>query len=93
MKLWWVHNEAVLACLYAYSVSEDEHFLKWFEIVDEWMWNHFPDPEYGEWFAYCDRQGNSTHTLKGGKWKTFFHVPRCLLFGAERMKKIRQKLK
>ena len=90
MKLWWVHNEATLACLYAYSVSKDQKFLDWFEKVDSWMWAHFPDPDYGEWFAYCDRQGNRTHTLKGGKWKTFFHVPRCLLFAAERMKKIQR---
>ena len=88
MKLWWVHNEATLACLYAYSVSGDKKFSRWFRKVDGWMWKHFPDPEYGEWFAYCDRQGNVTHSLKGGKWKTFFHVPRCLLFAAERMKKI-----
>ena len=92
MKLWWVHNEATLACLYAYSVSKDQKFLDWFEKVDSWMWSHFPDPAHGEWYAYCDRQGNVTHSLKGGKWKTFFHVPRCLLFAAERMKKIKNSL-
>ena len=93
MKLWWVHNEALLACLYAYSCSGDESFRKWFEKLDDWTWARYPDPEYGEWFAYLDRQGNRTHTLKGGKWKTFFHVPRCLLFAAERMKKIEQNMK
>ena len=88
MKLWWVHNEAIISSLYAYDITRDEKFRSWFEKLDDWTWNHFPDPEYGEWFAYCDRRGELTHTLKGGKWKTFFHVPRCLLFAAERMKKI-----
>ena len=88
MKLWWVHNEALLACLYAYSLTGDKHFSQWFEKIDAWTWERYPDPEYGEWFAYLDRRGERTHTLKGGKWKTFFHVPRCLLFAAERMKKI-----
>ncbi|MCI5779786.1 MAG: AGE family epimerase/isomerase [Lentisphaeria bacterium] len=88
MKLWWVHNEAILASLYAYDLTRDETFRKWFRKLDDWTWNHFPDPEYGEWFAYCDRRGELTHTLKGGKWKTFFHVPRCLLFAAARMRKI-----
>ena len=86
-------GEALLACLYAYSCSGDEDFRKWFEKLDDWTWARYPDPAYGEWFAYLDRQGNRTHTLKGGKWKTFFHVPRCLLFAAERMKKIDQNMK
>lgn len=80
MKLWWVHNEATIACLYAYRTSGDEKFARWFEKVDEYTWSHFPDPEYGEWFGYCNRRGEVTHFLKGGKWKTFFHVPRALLF-------------
>ena len=88
MKLWWVHNEAIIASLYAYDITRDKKFKTWFGKLDDWTWSHFPDPEYGEWFAYCDRRGELTHTLKGGKWKTFFHVPRCLLFAAERMRKI-----
>ncbi len=30
MKLWWVHNEAIIAVLYAYYLSKDTEFLKWF---------------------------------------------------------------
>ena len=82
MKLWWVHCEALLACLHAYRTTRDERFAEWFRKVDEYTWSHFPDPEYGEWFAYCSRRGEVTHSLKGGKWKTFFHVPRCLLFSS-----------
>ena len=26
-----------------------------------------------------NRQGEPTHYLKGGKWKTFFHLPRYLM--------------
>lgn len=86
MKLWWVHNEALIACLYAYRSSGDEHFAEWFRKVDEWTWKHFPDPEYGEWFAYLNRQGEPTHLLKGGKWKTFFHLPRCLMVCSDLMR-------
>ena len=35
--------------------------------------------DYGEWFGYLNRQGEPTHLLKGGKWKTFFHLPRYLM--------------
>lgn len=88
MKLWWVHNEAIIATLYGYSLTGDKEFLDWFIKLDGWTWSHFPDPEYGEWFGYLNRRGEPTHKLKGGKWKTFFHLPRCLLVSIGLMKKI-----
>ena len=92
MKLWWVHNEAIIATLYAYYLTSDMEFLDWFIKLDKWTWAHFPDPEYGEWFGYLNRRGEPTHMLKGGKWKTFFHLPRCLLVSIGLMKKIRKKM-
>lgn len=87
MKLWWPHNEAIIAALYAYAVSGESRFLEHFQRVDTWAWSHFPDPEYGEWFAYLDRRGVPNNLLKGGKWKTFFHLPRCLMKAAELMRR------
>ncbi len=89
MKLWWPHNEAAIAALYAYKLSGDEKFLEHFKRVDEYMWSHFRDEEYGEWYAYLNRQGEPTHSLKGGKWKTFFHLPRCLMTCADLMSDLR----
>jgi len=86
MKLWWVHNEAILAILYAYRLTHNKSFLEWFQRVNAWTWEHFPDPKYGEWFGYLNRSGDPTHMLKGSKWKTFFHLPRFLLIGIEQMK-------
>lgn len=79
MKLWWVHNEALTASILAYRLTKQEIFLTWFKRIDAWVWDHFVDREYGEWFGYLNRRGEPTHYLKGGKWKTFFHIPRCLL--------------
>lgn len=79
MKLWWVHNEAIVATLMAYKLTGRKEFADWFELLHEWSWSHFPDTEYGEWYAYLDRYGKVTNTLKGGKWKGFFHHPRMLL--------------
>ncbi len=79
MKLWWPHCEALVALLMAYRATGDGEFLKWFEKVHDWTWSHFPDPAHGEWFAYLNRRGEATSTLKGGKWKCFFHLPRALL--------------
>ncbi len=88
MKLWWPHNEATIAALYAYRLTGEEKFLKYFEEIDRYSFAHFRDPEYGEWFAYLNRRGEPTHMLKGGKWKTFFHLPRCLLTSVRQMKKM-----
>jgi len=85
MKLWWVHNEAILAALYALEASGDPAFAAWFERLDAWTWERFPDPEHGEWFGYLNRRGEPTHALKGGRWKTFFHLPRMLLVGSRRL--------
>lgn len=89
MKLWWVHNEAILATLYAWRLTGEQPFLDWFRRIDEWTWARFPDHAFGEWFGYLDRRGEPTHLLKGGRWKTFFHVPRCLLFAAAQMRACR----
>ena len=88
MKLWWVHNEALLACLYAHRASGDDRFLDWFARVDEWTWARFPDRDKGEWFGYLNRRGEVTHTYKGSRWKGFFHLPRCLLLGTRLLKEI-----
>jgi len=88
MKLWWPHNEAAIASLYAFKLTGEERFLNHFRTVDEWMWSHFPDPEYGEWFGYLDRRGEANNLLKGGKWKGFFHLPRCLVKCADLMRAI-----
>jgi N-acylglucosamine 2-epimerase len=82
-KLWWVHQEAILAVLKGYLYTGDERCLVWFEKLHDYTWNHFADKEFGEWYGYLNRQGEVLLPLKGGKWKGFFHVPRFLLKGWE----------
>lgn len=88
MKLWWPHNEAILATLFAYRLTRGSYFLDKFLEMDKWAWEHFKDPEYPEWFAYLNRRGEPTHLLKGGKWKTMFHLPRCLFVALQQMRKM-----
>ncbi|QHI70152.1 AGE family epimerase/isomerase [Tichowtungia aerotolerans] len=92
MKLWWPQCEALIACLYAFKMTGDREFYDWFVKFNEWTWNHFRDPEFGEWYGYLNRQGAPTHSLKGGKWKTFFHLPRCLLMSVRLMQDIKNAL-
>lgn len=83
MKLWWVHVEAISAFLLAYRLTGKPEYEAWFHRVKDWTWSHFRDPEYGEWFGYLDRRGEPALSLKGGKWKGMFHLPRALLYWIE----------
>ncbi|MDZ7636857.1 MAG: AGE family epimerase/isomerase [Bryobacterales bacterium] len=81
MKLWWPHAEALYAVILAYTRTREARWLPWLDRVHNYCFQHFADdPQFGEWFGYCDRQGNRTHTLKGNHYKGCFHVPRALLF-------------
>ncbi len=78
MKLWWPHCEALYAHLLNYSLTGEASDWAAFEEVDRYLFAHFADPDYGEWFGYLDRQGRVTHRFKGGPYKGCFHVPRAL---------------
>ena len=77
-KLWWVHIESLISLLKGYRFTRDKRCLDWFEKIHDYVWNHFKDPEYPEWYGYLNRQGEVLLPLKGGKWKGCFHVPRGL---------------
>ena len=77
-KLWWVHIETLISLLKGYYYTGNEQCLVWFEKVHKYTWDKFPDPEAREWFGYLNRRGEVLLTLKGGKWKGCFHVPRGL---------------
>ncbi|RAJ86002.1 N-acylglucosamine 2-epimerase [Chitinophaga dinghuensis] len=77
-KLWWVHIETIISLLKGYLHTGDPKCLEWFKKVHDYTWSRFPDPKYGEWFGYLNRQGQPLLPLKGGKWKGCFHVPRGL---------------
>ena len=65
MKLWWPHTEAIYAVILAYAATRDAKWLDWLSRLDAYSFAHFSDPAYGEWFGYCDRQGQPTNTCKG----------------------------
>ena len=77
-KLWWVHLETLVALAMGYRLTGRKECWEWYQKLHEYTWEHFADPDYGEWFGYCDRRGEVLLNLKGGKWKGCFHVPRAL---------------
>lgn len=77
-KLWWVHIETLITMLKGYQLTGNKKCLEWFERVHDYVWTHFTDAEYPEWYGYLNRRGEVLLPLKGGKWKGCFHVPRGL---------------
>lgn len=79
MKFWWPHNEAIIATLFGWQMSGEAMLLREYQMLHEWAYERFPDPEYGEWFGYLHRDGTPSTVLKGSMWKGPFHLPRMQL--------------
>lgn len=80
MKIWWVHVEAINAMLLAHKLTGSAAHEAWFERLCAYSFGHFSDRAGGgEWYGYLERDGSPAFTLKGGKWKGFFHLPRSLM--------------
>ncbi len=79
MKLWWPHNETIIASLMFYKATGNEKYKQIFDMVYEYAFKHFSDREYGEWFGYLRRDGKPTEPpCKGHTYKGPFHVMRML---------------
>ena len=79
LKLWWPHGETLYALLLGWDLTGRSDLAGWYEKVHDYTFSHFPDPEYGEWFGYLNRDGSPVWTAKANGWKGFFHLPRVLL--------------
>ena len=79
MKLWWPHNETLIASLMLYRDTGKEEYLDWFYRTLDYCKQYFSDPEYGEWYGYLRRDGKPTEPpCKGSTFKGPFHLPRML---------------
>jgi N-acylglucosamine 2-epimerase len=80
MKLWWPHNELVIASLMLYRDTGKQEYLDWFTRAVSYCRGHFIDNEYGEWYGYLRRDGTPTRNgTKGTFFKGAFHLPRMLM--------------
>ena len=79
MKLWWPHNEALIASLMLYRDTGKKEYLEKFYQVFDYSVAKFYDKEYGEWYGYLRRDGLPTMPpCKGSTFKGPFHLPRML---------------
>ena len=73
-------NEAVIATLLAWKITGDKKYLAMHGQVHRWSFEHFADPEFGEWYGYLHRDGSPSSRAKGTLWKGPFHLPRMLWY-------------
>lgn len=82
MKFWWPQTEAVIASLYAFEATGDPRYIEMHRMANDWAYEHFPDPVYGEWFGYLHRDGTVAQDAKGNLFKGPFHIPRMMIKSA-----------
>ncbi len=91
MKLWWPHNEAMIASMMIYRHTKQPDYLEKFYQVLDYCQVHFADPSYGEWFGYLRRDGAPTQPpCKGSTFKGPFHLLRCLSMVDKLMEQLSQ---
>ena len=76
MKMWWPHNEVIIATLLAYLMTGNEKYAEWHKMVHDYAYSHFHDKKHGEWFGYLHRDGSIAQPAKGNLYKGPFHLPR-----------------
>ena len=80
MKLWWPHNEAIIASLALYRLTKKEKYKEWFIKFVDYAFKHFSERNTGEWLGYLRRDGKPTEPpVKGHTYKGAFHVMRMLI--------------
>lgn len=92
MKLWWPHDEILIASMMAYRDTGNEAYYDWFTKTLEYCKRVFSDPEYGEWYGYLRRDGKPTMpSTKGSTFKGPFHLPRMLSMVDQMMGEVLEK--
>lgn len=83
MKFWWPQTEAIIATLYAYSLTGNPKYRQMHKKISHWAYAHLPDHQFGEWYGYLHRDGSVAQPAKGNLFKGPFHIPRMMIKGVE----------
>ena len=81
LKLWWPHSESLYATLLAVSLTQDERALRAYEMVHEYTFGTFPNPDrsVGEWIQIRDRAGAPIERVVALPVKDPYHILRNML--------------
>lgn len=82
-KLWWVHAEAMLAASSLDTAYPTAGFDTWRQMVTDYTFATFPDPDGAEWIQVRDRGGRPLDRVVALPVKDPFHIARALLLCLE----------
>jgi len=91
MKLFWPNCEAMIALLYSYLYTGDQIHMEWFTRIKDYVFAHFPDPEYLEWYGHLHCDGTPINYIKGSDWKGPFHNVRAFMLITQLLEQIEKK--
>ena len=90
-KVWWVHNEAIIASLALYLFTGDEEYAEKFTYATDYSFDRFVD-EDGEWYYALHRNGEPISSrMKGFIYKGPFHTIRMYVKCIEMLKALENK--
>ena len=79
-KHWWPQAEALVGLHYAYTISNDEKYLKIAIKILNFIQTKIIDHTNGEWFWRVDKNGKLyTTDYKIGMWKAPYHNSRACI--------------
>ena len=79
MKLWWPHDEILIASMMIFRDTGDVKYLEKFGSCWTTARSISPTGNTGEWYGYLRRDGLPTMpSTKGSTFKGPFHLPRML---------------
>lgn len=78
LKLWWPHSEALYTLLLLYVKTKDKRLLEWYEKMEEYTFQTFPNPDRNikEWIQIRDRKGDPYNKVVALPVKDPFHIIR-----------------
>jgi N-acylglucosamine 2-epimerase len=80
-KLWWPHAEALYTTLLCYDLTGDKEFMDLYQMVSEYAFNVFPNPnkDIGEWIQIRDCQNKPLEKVVALPVKDPYHIIRDVM--------------
>lgn len=73
-KYFWVQAESIATAARLASVTGDERYWAWYDMLWQYAWQHMIDHRYGAWYRILDRENRKYSDEKSPAGKTDYHT-------------------
>ena len=74
-KHWWPLCDGILGLLTLFRETGDDRYARFAGELQRFALTHLVDPQFGEWYTACRRDGLPVDRRKGHDWKAAYHTP------------------